>query len=1202
MFRTFFSFELSYWLRGFMLYIFLLINTLLVFGAAWSDTIQIGGSLQNTHRNAPHVIQTLYAAMGLICCLMTVAFVNSAATRDFACNTGGLIFCKPLGRLSYLMGRFWGSVFVASLPMVGVSLGVLLAGWTPGNDPDRWGSISWPAHLWGFLVFGLPNTIFLGAVVFALATWFRSTAISFLGIILLLVGYSISASLLTDLDNQQLAGLLDPLGIRTFSLETRYWTVAEKNTQFVNLTGLMLQNRLLWLSIGLLLLATACWRFSFSDRVSRVAARMPEPEPARERLAGQPFVQCRANIASTLLQLLSQIRIDFFSTVKSPVFVVIIGFALINTLAALAFSSESFGLKSLPVTWNLVELIRGSLVVFLIAIITFFAGVLVWKERDAGLDDVFDALPHPTWIMYTGKLLALMLIVAVILSIGVVSGVLTQAAMGYYRFQMSLYLTELLGLDLFRMFCLMVLAMAAHVMAPNKYLGYFLFVLMVVADTFLWILLDVESRLVNFGSLPDYTYSDLYQFAPFTPGLRAFVAYWLLFAALVSIVGILYWQRGRETHVAARLAEFRGRWRGALRITSLTVVVAWVIVAIWIRHNTQVLNQYLTVTQQEDLAERYEKELKGPYEPLSQPRVTEVKYEIDLMPERRSMELRGTQTLVNRDTVPQSELCLNPAEGYETTIQLERGQLRKDLSDLYYQVYQLEPPLQPGESLQMKYTVRYAARGFENNVTRLEIVQNGTFFNNSICPQIGYQNERQLQDRNERRKRGLGAPELMPPLDPGNLKARSQNYISTSSDWVNVETIISTSPDQTAVAPGSLLRTWEQNGRKYFHYKVDHPSLNFYSFISARYEVARDEWNGVQTEVYYHPEHSWNVPNMMRSIHKSLEYCSKNFGPYRHKQARIIEFPRVAEFAQAFPGTMPYSEAIGFIADIRDEDDIDMVFYIVAHEMAHQWWAHQVMGANMQGATLLSETLAQYSSLMVMEQEYGRDLMRRFLRYEMDNYLRSRGTEMLSERPLRRVEANQGYIHYNKGSVVMYHLKEVIGEDKVNTALRALTDRFAYREPPYPTSSDLIDALREQTPPEHAGLLAELFDQITLFDNRTHRAALKKLTDDRWEVTLEVECRKFEADEQGNETEVPFEQTLEVGAFAAPDPGREFGATIARNRVLVKSGLNTISFQTSQKPETAGIDPFLLLIDRVPSDNLRRVQETDVQTPGTVGD
>jgi ABC-2 type transport system permease protein len=181
---------------------------------------------------------------------------------------------------------------------------------------------------------------------------------------------------------------------------------------------------------------------------------------------------------------------------------------------------------------------------------------------------------------------------------------------------------------------------------------------------------------------------------------------------------------------------------------------------------------------------------------------------------------------------------------------------------------------------------------------------------------------------------------------------------------------------------------------------------------------------------------------MLESIRKTLEYCTKNFGPYYHKQARI-------------------SEAIGFIADLRDPENIDHVFYVVAHEMGHQWWAHQVVGANMQGATLLSETLAQYTSLMVMEKEYGRDMMHKFLEYEMDRYLRSRGTELLKERPLLRVESSQGYIHCNKGSLVLHYLKEMIGEEAVNRALRQLVERFAYAPPPYPTSYELVDRLRE---------------------------------------------------------------------------------------------------------------------------------------------
>jgi aminopeptidase N len=190
---------------------------------------------------------------------------------------------------------------------------------------------------------------------------------------------------------------------------------------------------------------------------------------------------------------------------------------------------------------------------------------------------------------------------------------------------------------------------------------------------------------------------------------------------------------------------------------------------------------------------------------------------------------------------------------------------------------------------------------------------------------------------------------------------------------------------------------------------------------------------------------------------------------------------------------MPYSESIGFIANLTKPDDIDMVYYVVAHEMAHQWWAHQVIGARMQGATLLSETMAQYTALMIMKKEYGPDMMHKFLRYEMDLYLRARGTERMKERPLISVNPDQGYIHYRKGSVALYYLSEMIGEQRINAALKEIIELYAYQGPPYPNSYALVDRLKKQTPPELQYLIKDLFEEITLFENRTLEATVKKL-------------------------------------------------------------------------------------------------------------
>ncbi|MFN9435261.1 MAG: M1 family aminopeptidase [Planctomycetota bacterium] len=503
--------------------------------------------------------------------------------------------------------------------------------------------------------------------------------------------------------------------------------------------------------------------------------------------------------------------------------------------------------------------------------------------------------------------------------------------------------------------------------------------------------------------------------------------------------------------------------------------------------------------------------------------------------------------------------------------------------------YRLETPMQQAESREMKFTVKSKTRGIENQVSDTTLVQNGTFFNNSVAPSFGFSANRLLTDPQRRKDNGLPEIDPIPELTRDCGDVCKNHYISEDSDWVDIESVISTSADQIAIAPGTLVDSWKENGRNYYRYKVDHPSMNFYSFISARYEVKRDRVGDVDTEVYYHKEHPWNVDKMSKAIGDTLEYCSKNFGPYKHKQARIIEFPRVASFAQAFPGTMPYSESIGFIANLQKPDDIDMVTYVVAHEMGHQWWAHQVVGARMQGATLLSETLAQYTALMIMRKNYGDDMIHKFLRYEMDRYLRARGLERRKERPLMSVEFEQGYIHYQKGGIALYYLAEMIGEERVNAALKSIIDNYAYKGPPYPNAYALLDRLREQTPPQLHYLLRDLFEEITLFGNRTTKATATKTDDGKYRVKIAIECKKFKADAIGNETEADMDDFVEIGAFAKAESGNRYGKLLHRQRVQLAQGTHELEFVVDQLPHQAGIDPRNLLIDRVPDDNLMKV-------------
>jgi ABC-2 type transport system permease protein len=1176
-----------------MVFIFLLVLTALFFGAASSDSVRIGGAIENTNRNAPYVIQTYFAISSILTLLMTTAFASAAATRDFTYQTSQIVFSTPLRKLPYLLGRFLGSSAAALVPMLGISIGIWLASCMPWNEPERWGPNQWTPHVMGFVVFAIPNTLLASAIIFSIAALTRSSTIAFISAIGLLVGYGFAENLISNLDSERLAMLLDPFGVRPFQRLTRYWTITERNTLSQGLSGLLLVNRLLWMGVAVAIFGFCSWRFSFAERPGRRRTRAPkdlevEPEITFKH-AQLPEADLSGSGAHAWQLIKAQSWIDLKETVFSRVFLILLSASVIN-LTAILFTgaTEGYGNSSLPVTYSVIEAIRGGAYIFLIAIVTFYCGVVVWKERESKLDEVYDAMPYPTWTTYVAKLLTMLVVVFLFLSISILVGVGYQASQGYLRFQLGLYGIELLLIDFAQFAFLTVLAMLCHILAPNKYVGYFAFIVFLIANAFIWFLLDWSTLLVRYGELPSYVYSDFYGFQPYVVSMLWFGLYWALAAVLLGVASMLAWQRGKETRFRQRLVSAKQRWsRPVARFVTVNLL-ALLAVGGWILYNTQVVNTMRSSEGRKDLQAEYERAYRQ-YVDLPQPRVTQVAYTIDLFPERRAMRFHGKQTIENKHSQPISDLHFVLTPEFETQIELPESQLATDDRRLNYRIYKLDTPLQPGESREMEFTVSYTAKGFEQSPSVMQIMPNGTFFNNGIAPQIGYQPDGELSVRTDRRKRDLGEAHRMAKLEAECSVHCGNTYISNNSDWVDVETVISTSEDQLAIAPGSLVKEWREDGRRYFQYRLDQPSLNFYSFMSARYEVARETMGDINIEVYYHPEHAWNVPKMLNSVRKSLEYYTQHFGPYRHKQARIIEFPRYATFAQAFPGTMPYSEGIGFIADLESEDAIDMVYYVVAHEMAHQWWAHQVIGARMEGATLLSETLAQYSALMVMEKEYGRDMMRKFLRYEMDSYLRSRGSDALKEEPLATVDASQGYVHYRKGSVVLYYLKEMIGEENVNAALSDVVNKFAYQGPPYPTSLDLIAALRDHTPSDQQHLLNDLFERITLFDNRVTDAVVQKTDDGKYNVTLTFETKKLESNSEGEETEVEMLDFVEVGAFAKPEPGRKYGKTLHRERLQLSAGAHTHSFIVDEQPYEAGVDPFALLIDRVADDNLKRV-------------
>jgi hypothetical protein len=327
---------------------------------------------------------------------------------------------------------------------------------------------------------------------------------------------------------------------------------------------------------------------------------------------------------------------------------------------------------------------------------------------------------------------------------------------------------------------------------------------------------------------------------------------------------------------------------------------------------------------------------------------------------------------------------------------------------------------------------------------------------------------------------------------------------------------------------------------------------------------------------------------MVRGLAASLEYHTKHFGPYPHAQLRLVEHPGDGLSLHAYPINISYQEKFALMDPRHDAREVDFPFAIVAHEVAHQWWGNQVMPARVDGAPLLSESLAWYSALGVVEATYGPEHLRRLLGLMREAYLTPHSR---AAAPLLR--ADDWLLYSRKGPFAMYALREYVGEQRVNGALRRFLQVHGSGVPPLPTSLDLYRELQAATPDSLRPLLADLFERNTYWELATEQASAQLLPDGTWRVTLDVQARKVVVDSAGGERELPMDDLVEIGVYAASADAKP-GEPLYRRMHRVRSGEHRITVIVPRRPARAGIDPRILLIDDEPGDNLADVA---VRTP-----
>ena len=1175
-----------------LLYISIGLLTMLAIGGTFEQVTVATGS-GNTNVDSPHTITILSLALSLFATLNVAAISGNAACRDAEDGSFPLVYTAPVRRSVFLGSRWLGSLTGELFIAAAIPAGLLLGARLPVLEDERtgsWAAMSFFVTLLGWV---LPNLVFCSALFFGLAALTRRMFPNYIGGVLLLVGYLGSQTITSDLDNKTLAALIDPFGIAAFVEMTDYWSAHERNTLLVWPTGVALANRALWASIGLAALVAGVslakldqygWQLDLAP-LRRRSAALKKEEHERAGEISLPEVARRFDAGTRLRQMAALSERALRDVIGHRYFWAFVAAAVLFQMLNAQVIGSLYGTTTWPVTYEAIEILEGTLGIFLLVILTFYAGDLVWHERDLASAGLYDSCPTPDSAPLFAKFIALFAVIAGMHTTVLVMGVLVQLWQGYTDLEIPLYLQWLYGLSLLDWLPYVALALAVHAVLDNKIAGHMLLIGFYSLQSFRGAL-GFQYNLFWFGSDPGRVYSDMNGWGSFLGPFLVYKLYWLSASIVLLVLARLMWVRGGREGLQSRLKEARRRLDVPTRAALGAGGLLTALFAAYIGVQTSIVRTYTSQVEESRELVAYEQRYKAQWEGKPHPKIVDVDLTVDLFPKEGALEAQGKLILENQTPGPIGEILLGRDTDNEIlSLTFDHNSQREVLDeDMGLDVVRFDPPLGPGERTLLSFSLRRPDEGMRNQGGNTMVVANGSFVNAGVfLPVLGYDRGFEISSPAERRKYDL--PERPRMLDLDDPVARTRNYITDDADRTPVQILVRTDADQVALAPGSLVEQGKDGDRAWFRYRTVKPILHFYSVLSGKWTKVTDKHGDTAIEIYHEPRHTFNVARMIEGIKDSLDLFESAFGAFQYGEIRIVEFPRYATFAQSFPSTIPFSEAIGFIARVTDPDeDVDYPYYVTAHEVAHQWWAHQVVGADAQGSTVLSETLAQYSAMKVMAREYGEDQIHRFLRYEADNYFIGRATEPDKEVPLLRVE-NQPYIHYRKGAIVMWALREAAGEARLDASIRRFLDGTRDMGPPYPTARDLYDVLRADLP-EHAPLLRDLFERIVLYENRPTRAIAKRLPDGRYEVTLDLKLEKTVADEVGEEVSETFDEEIAVGVFSGSEEDRK---TLYLQRHRLAGPEASLTVVVDEAPSLAGIDPNHLMLDRGREDNLMSV-------------
>ncbi len=1135
----------------------------------------------DVYRNSPYFI-TYFTGIATLVTIFTITItVAQSFLKDAESKMDSIVFAMPVRKFNYLFPPL-AAVFSVTFSAISIAiLGLLIGNYLPGLPPSERGSFLLLSYVWPLLVLAVPNILLCLSFTACIAWFSRNTLSVYIGGLLIFILY-LTGSIFSNSplmagaspaspEAMALTAKLDPFGLAAFFEQTKYWTIEERNSKLLTLEGNFLQNRILWLGISFSILLFTYLKFSFRKLKTEASKRKTTNKTVLSASKTyQPVLVSTNSFQYKIKSILSMVLMDIKVVINGLPFLLLmfiwtgyLGFEISNGIDGGIRMAALHANSSLMVS-KIVETLpfMGSL------ILIFYSNELLWKSKSINFLAIATTNPVPNSCLYISKFISLALIGLFLICWSIAIGIVFQFIYDFPVLEFSVYslLFYFVGLPFL---LLIILLLFLQNLNGNKYLALGISALIVLlVNSKLGLMLGIKHPLLRFANTIDLPYFEMNGFGEYTTAFHWQMLQEISLALVLLVLTIFLWNRNLEAGILSRLRRLK------ISSNSLILVGSGLVISLvsggYISYKINDESVSLSGEEIFDWRQNYEQKYKR-FEKLHQPDIVDVKTKVDLFPSEGFYRVQGTYKLVNNSSKNLDTLLLYFDPTIQvTSLQIANGKLIQEDKTHRHSFYKLAKTLQPADTLQMDFQFESAWSPFQPHNPTNTVLANGTFIRMSrYFPKFGYQPDNEIDNVKERNERKLPKQE---PLKAANSPKRDPYQ------FTQLDAVVSTEADQVALGSGELVNSWKAKDRAYFHYKTSRPIPFRFAFSSARYQVKKTSYNGIGIEVFYDKRHAKNVDRLLKNAKATLAYAVKNFGPYPHQTLRFAEISSFATgfAATAYPNIIYAKENQGFYADLRRSDEQDVINQLAGHELAHIWWGSAQVNPDVrEGHSLMTETLAQYTELMLYRQAHGQEKALELVKTHLDLYLSSRG--YASEKPLYKADLESPHLVYNKGMVVMYQLEQLIGEANLNKALALFFKNHAYPNPP-PISSDLLRCFYAVSlAPIHPKIDA-LFKEVITYDAKLEMANLKKLSENQYQISFSAQVQKFKTTEKGQKVSIANDPHIEVGILTA-------NGNLQTSTFLVDNGTVSGKILVNEKPAQIMIDPLLKNLETSIQDN-----------------